>query len=57
MIHYVILMFTAWPPKDILFIEQSTNKLINVYVVYKLCVNVIIGVSFCLLILLAGFCD
>jgi hypothetical protein len=57
MIHYVILMFTAWPPKDILFIEQSTNKLINVYVVYKLCVNVIIGVSFCLLILLVGFCD
>ena len=57
MIHYAILMFTTWPPKDILFIEQSTNKLINVYVVYKLSVNVIIGVSVCLLILLAGFCD
>ena len=57
MIHYVILMFTAWPPNDILFIKQSTNKLIHVYVVYKLCVNVIIGVSVCLLILLAGFCD
>jgi hypothetical protein len=57
MIHYAILMFTAWPPNDILFIEQSTNKLINVYVVYKLCVNVIIGVSFCLFILLEGICD
>lgn len=55
-IHYLILMFTAWLPNHILFIKHSTNKLTNVCVVLK-CVNVIPELSLSFLILLARVFD